>query len=48
MKLATFRRGGHKAIGAVDTARGQILDLAKASALASAASQIRPSPACWR
>jgi 2-keto-4-pentenoate hydratase/2-oxohepta-3-ene-1,7-dioic acid hydratase in catechol pathway len=35
MKLATFSRGGHKAIGAVDTARGQVLDLAKASALAS-------------
>jgi 2-keto-4-pentenoate hydratase/2-oxohepta-3-ene-1,7-dioic acid hydratase in catechol pathway len=35
MKLATFTRGGHKAIGAVDTARGQVLDLAKASSLAS-------------
>lgn len=35
MKLATFSRGGHKSIGAVDPAKGQILDLAKASALAS-------------
>jgi hypothetical protein len=35
MKLATFSRGGHTSIGVVDTARGQILDLAKASALAT-------------
>jgi 2-keto-4-pentenoate hydratase/2-oxohepta-3-ene-1,7-dioic acid hydratase in catechol pathway len=35
VKLATFARGGHRAIGVVDTARGQILDLAKASGLAT-------------
>jgi len=33
MKLATFNRGGHVGLGVVDTARGQILDLAKASEL---------------
>jgi 2-keto-4-pentenoate hydratase/2-oxohepta-3-ene-1,7-dioic acid hydratase in catechol pathway len=33
MKLATFNRGGHAGVGVVDTARGQILDLAKASEL---------------
>src|SRR5688500_10259396 len=33
MKLATFNRGGGTAIGVVDTARGQILDLAEASKL---------------
>ncbi|HWE19374.1 MAG TPA: fumarylacetoacetate hydrolase family protein [Hyphomicrobiaceae bacterium] len=31
MKLATFNRGGHTGIGVVDTARGQLLDLAEAS-----------------
>src|SRR5262245_35202064 len=40
MKLATFNRGGHSAIGVVDTARGQILNLAAASELAAGA----PSP----
>jgi 2-keto-4-pentenoate hydratase/2-oxohepta-3-ene-1,7-dioic acid hydratase in catechol pathway len=35
MKLATFSRGGVTSIGVVDTARGQIMDLAKASALAT-------------
>lgn len=35
MKLATFKRDGHTALGIVDTARGQILDLAKASAVVS-------------
>jgi 2-keto-4-pentenoate hydratase/2-oxohepta-3-ene-1,7-dioic acid hydratase in catechol pathway len=33
MKLASFNRGGHAGVGAVDTARGQILDLARASEL---------------
>jgi 2-keto-4-pentenoate hydratase/2-oxohepta-3-ene-1,7-dioic acid hydratase in catechol pathway len=33
MKLASFNRGGHAGVGAVDTARGEILDLAKASEL---------------
>jgi 2-keto-4-pentenoate hydratase/2-oxohepta-3-ene-1,7-dioic acid hydratase in catechol pathway len=42
MKLATFERGGTNAIGAVDTAKGQILDLAKASALVSGG---QPDPA---
>jgi 2-keto-4-pentenoate hydratase/2-oxohepta-3-ene-1,7-dioic acid hydratase in catechol pathway len=37
MKLATFNRGGHIAIGVVDTARGQILNLAEASRLAAGA-----------
>lgn len=35
MKLATFKRDGHTSLGVVDTARSQILDLAKASAVAS-------------
>jgi 2-keto-4-pentenoate hydratase/2-oxohepta-3-ene-1,7-dioic acid hydratase in catechol pathway len=37
MKLATFNRGGHIAIGVVDTARGQILNLAEASKLTAGA-----------
>ena len=40
MKLATFNRGGHISIGVVDTARGQILNLAEASKLTAGA----PSP----
>jgi 2-keto-4-pentenoate hydratase/2-oxohepta-3-ene-1,7-dioic acid hydratase in catechol pathway len=41
MKLATFNRGGHNAIGVVDTGRGQILDLGAASELTAGT----PSPA---
>jgi 2-keto-4-pentenoate hydratase/2-oxohepta-3-ene-1,7-dioic acid hydratase in catechol pathway len=37
MKLATYNRGGHISIGVVDTARGQILNLAEASALTAGA-----------
>src|SRR5262245_9900501 len=42
MKLATFERGGTNAIGPVDTAKGQVLDLDKASALVSGG---EPNPA---
>jgi 2-keto-4-pentenoate hydratase/2-oxohepta-3-ene-1,7-dioic acid hydratase in catechol pathway len=40
MKLATFGRGGTTGVGVVDTARGQVLDLAEASRLAAGT----PSP----
>jgi 2-keto-4-pentenoate hydratase/2-oxohepta-3-ene-1,7-dioic acid hydratase in catechol pathway len=33
MKLATFSRGGHTSIGAIDTAQGRLLDLSEASRL---------------
>ena len=35
MKLASFTRGGHKSIGVVEPADGQILDLGKASEIVS-------------
>jgi 2-keto-4-pentenoate hydratase/2-oxohepta-3-ene-1,7-dioic acid hydratase in catechol pathway len=35
MKLATFNEGGRQMVGAIDTAKGQVLDLAEASRLVS-------------